>query len=77
MAQGMSKYDIVQNEIAKGGSYQQEVLKLLCEIAESLECNRSIIGLPHTSPITEDMLAFNKEEAKPIKRKRGRPPKRR
>lgn len=32
----MTKYDYVQQEIAKGSSYQHEILKLLCEISENL-----------------------------------------
>ncbi len=65
----MNKFELVQEEIAKGGSYQLELLKLLCEIDAKLE---NITKPPEVMFIEE-----KKEEQMPIKsvKKRGRPPK--
>lgn len=70
---------MVQESIAKGSSYQIEVLKLLCEISDKLD----IIGNLKATSITS-MLEDIKTEYTPkieiplkIKKKAGRPPKRR
>ncbi len=70
----MNKYDLIQEELAKGGSYHQEILKLLCEITEKL--GKLLIEKPETF-LTRSVEEVRKEEILPIKRKRGRPPKRR
>lgn len=72
------KFNLVQEEIARGGSYQQEILKLLCEIVENLEnINKSKTEIGFV-PTQEEVKEIYTETiiSKP-KRKRGRPPKRR
>jgi len=72
----MSKFDDVQAELTKGGNYQHEILKLLCEIVEKLELQLPI-------PITEEQLNKIKNEViiipldqnNNISKKRGRPKK--
>ncbi len=68
------KYEEVQKEIARGSSYQHEILKLLCNIATKLDCiiyQRTVLTKAALSP------EIKEETAEPIKRKRGRPFKKR
>ena len=75
----MLRYDEIQERLDKGGSYQLEILKLLCEIADTLLYIKDhdkpkeelSLVIRETSKITEDMIAFNEPQPK----KRGRPPK--
>jgi hypothetical protein len=79
------RYEVIQERLDKGGSYQLEILKLLCEIADTLLYIRNN-GVKE-EPVKEisdyigeiDSKKYYEILPSPITsiKKRGRPPKRR
>lgn len=79
------RYDEIQERLDKGGSYQLEILKLLCEIADTLlyikdnisEVEEIIASKEELEePARDSLYTYTKTVTTPIK-KRGRPFKKR
>ena len=79
----MNKWDKIEDILAKGGSYQHEVLKLLCEISELLgmmvnkpeKIVETIKLEPKSSYILTEKQIRDKTSFKKVAKKRGRPKK--
>jgi hypothetical protein len=83
------RFDEIQGRLDKGGSYQLEILKLICEIADTL------LYIKDNISEVEEIIASKEEPEEPVKdalytytktvtpvpihqlKKRGRPPNRR
>lgn len=69
----MLRYEEIQEKLDKGGSFQHEMLKLLCEIADTLLYIRD--STTQKTPIYNKDNGESKLEEPVVPKKRGRPKK--